>query len=83
MVNERELHVRDLFSKETQPDIYLNLQVTLMALEGEKTGKIIGTFGKSGKLRVKLDEALDASVDQRALLGSEVMLRYKKNMMKK
>jgi len=54
-----------------------------MALEGGKTGKIIGTFGKSGKLRVKLDEALDASVDQRALLGSEVMLRYKKNMMKK
>ena len=54
MVNDREIHVRDLFSKETQPDIFLNLQVTITACDG-LTGKIIGTFGKSGKLKVRLD----------------------------
>ena len=74
--------MRDLFNKETQPDIYMNLPVSLTACNGAK-GKIIGTFGKSGKLRVKLEEPLDAEVDQRALLGTEVILRYKKNMMKK
>ena len=74
--------MRDLFAKETQPDVYMNLPVTLSACNGAK-GKIVGTFGKSGKLKVKLEEPLDASIDQRALLGSEVILRYKKNMMKK
>lgn len=82
VVSEREIHVRDLFSKETQPDIFMNLPVTLTACNGAK-GKIIGTFGKSGKLKVRLEEPIDASVDQRTLLGSEVVLRYKKNMMKK
>lgn len=84
IVNERELHVRDLFNKETQPDIYMNLPVSLTACNGAK-GKIIGTFGKSGKLRVRLDEPLDAAVmaDTKAIVGSEVSLRYKKNMMKK
>ena len=82
VVNEQELHVRDLFNKETQPDIFMNLPVTLAACQGAK-GKIIGTFGKSGKLKVRLEEPLDPSIDQRALLGSEVILRYKKNMMKK
>ena len=60
----------------------MNLPVTLTALGGAQ-GKIIGTFGKSGKLKVHLKVPLDASVDQRALLGSEVLLSYKKNMMKK
>ena len=53
-----------------------------MALGGA-TGKITGTFGKSGKLKVRLDEPLNASIDQKALLGTEVQLYYKKNMMKK
>ena len=43
----------------------------------------MGTFGKSGKLKVRLNEPLDPEVDQRALLGTEVLLSYKKNMMKK
>ena len=60
----------------------MNLPVTLTALGGAE-GKIFGTFGKSGKLKVHLKEPMDASVDQRALLGSEVLLSYKKNMMKK
>jgi hypothetical protein len=74
--------VRELFNKETSPDIFMNLPVTLSACGGAK-GKIIGTFGKSGKLKVRLDESLDETVDQRALLGTEVLLSYKKNMMKK
>ena len=75
--------MRDLFSKETQPDVYMNLPVTLTGCEGNPKGKIIGTFGKSGKLKVRLEEPLAATVDQKALLGSEVLLSYKKNMMKK
>ena len=46
--------MRDLFNKETQPDVFLNLKVTLSNLGIQ--GKIMGTFGKSGKLKVKLDE---------------------------
>ena len=82
VVNERELHVRELFSKEVQPDVFLNLKVTLASLPG-RVGTIIGTFGKSGKLKVRLDEPLDPDFDARSLVGSEVILRYKKNMMKK
>ena len=41
----------------------------------------MGTFGKSGKLKVKLREPLPE--DTQGILGSEVQLRYKKNMMKK
>ena len=82
MVNENELHVRDLFNKETQPEVFLNLKVTLTACNGA-VGRIVGTFGKSGKLKVRLDETLPASVDQRALVGTDVLLSYKKNMMKK
>ena len=84
IVNERELHVRDLFSKETQPDIFINLKVRLPAC-GDIQGQITGTFGKSGKLKVRLEQPLDASAmaDPRSIVGSEVLLRYKKNMMKK
>jgi len=60
----------------------MNLPVTLTACNGAQ-GKIMGTFGKSGKLKVRLNEPLDPEVDQRALLGTEVLLSYKKNMMKK
>ena len=55
--------MRDLFSKETQPDVYMNLPVTLTGCEGNPKGKIIGTFGKSGKLKVRLEEPLAATVD--------------------
>ena len=61
----------------------MNLPVTLTACNGAK-GKIIGTFGKSGKIKVRLEESMDPSVvDPKAILGTEVILRYKKNMMKK
>ena len=61
----------------------MNLPVTLTGCNNGAKGKIIGTFGKSGKLKVRLEEPLDPAMDQRALLGSEVILRYKKNMMRK
>ena len=40
----------------------MNLPVTLAACDGAK-GRIIGTFGKSGNLKVRLEEPLDGSVD--------------------
>jgi len=40
----------------------MNLKVYLTAYNNAE-GKIIGTFGKSGKLKVRLEEPLDASVD--------------------
>ena len=58
IVNENEIHVRELFNKETSPDIFMNLPVTLTALNGAK-GKITGTFGKSGKLKVRLEDPID------------------------
>ena len=53
--------VKDLFSKETAPSVFVNLVVRLT--ETGQTGRIVGTFGKSGKLKVKLDEPIDQSVD--------------------
>lgn len=77
VVDSQNLHVRDLFSKETSPDIFVNLRVSIAG----KMGTITGTFGKSGKLKVRLDNPHDLSEQQ--LLECEVELRYKKNMMKK
>ena len=53
--------VKDLFSKETSPSVFVNLVVRLA--ETGQTGRIVGTFGKSGKLKVKLDDPIDPSVD--------------------
>jgi hypothetical protein len=77
VVDSQNLHVRDLFSKETSPDIFVNLRVSVAG----KMGTITGTFGKSGKLKVRLDSPHDLAEQQ--LLECEVELRYKKNMMKK
>ena len=52
--------IRDLFQKETSPDMYTGLKVTL-ALTGQ-TGTILGSFGKSGKLKVKLDSELSQEI---------------------
>ena len=49
---------------------------------GQK-GRIIGTFGKSGKLKVRLETPLDPDTDFKSLVGNQVELNYKKNMMKK
>ena len=81
------MHIRDLFAKETDPAIFTNLEVAIPKLGGAK-GKIVGTFGKSGKLKVRLHEPFDESQivggsDTKSLVGSEVLLKYKKNMMKK
>ena len=60
--------IRDLFSKETDPNIFIGLPVQLQQTGNE--GKIMGTFGKSGKLKVKLREPLPE--DTQGILGSEV-----------
>lgn len=52
VVDNRNLHVRDMFSKETALDVFFNLKVTL-SRTGQQ-GTIVGTFGKSGKLKVLL-----------------------------
>jgi len=88
VVDGQNLHIRDLFAKETDPVIFIGLEVTITKLGGQK-GKIMGTFGKSGKLKVRMEEPIDVARiegddgDVKALVGSEVLLRYKKNMMKK
>ena len=55
-----------------------------MALTGHQ-GVITGTFGKSGKLKVRLDGEGLAGTEKEVLqeiVNSEIQLRYKKNMMK-
>ena len=74
--DSRNILIRDLFQKETAPDIYLNLEVTLTKFG--IIGKIIGSFGKSGKLKVRLDDELPEEQDE--ILGSEVVLKYKKSV---
>jgi hypothetical protein len=45
-------------------------------------GSIVGTFGKSGKLKVMFSDPLTNWKDPE-LVGSQVVLTYKKSMMKK
>ena len=58
----------------------MGLKVTLK-LTGQ-TGQIIGTFGKSGKLKVRLDTDLPPEMieDQTQILNTEVQLIYKKSI---
>eukprot|EP00356_Strombidium_inclinatum_P010199 CAMPEP_0170496980 /NCGR_PEP_ID=MMETSP0208-20121228/23346_1 /TAXON_ID=197538 /ORGANISM="Strombidium inclinatum, Strain S3" /LENGTH=188 /DNA_ID=CAMNT_0010773657 /DNA_START=1176 /DNA_END=1739 /DNA_ORIENTATION=+ len=73
--------IKDLFSKETSPDIFINLKIALSEVKDEQgnpiTGKILGTFGKSGKLKVRLDSDLPATAmeDPSTVLNSEVHLK--------
>ena len=84
VIDNNVIHIRDLFNKETDPKVYMNLKVTI-ALTGQQ-GTIFGTFGKSGKLKVRLEgEGLGTIQDEELLaklVNSEVELKYKKNMMK-
>ena len=72
--------IRELFQKETNPDVFLGLKVTLSLTE--QTGQILGTFGKSGKLKVRLDTDIPKEFmdDQKAILNTEVVLMYKKSI---
>ena len=71
--------MRDLFSKETNPDVFVGLTITL-SMNGIK-GKILGTFGKSGKLKVRLESELPSdAAEQKKFLGSDVQLYYKKSV---
>ena len=81
VIDPTTIHIKDLFSKETAPEVFINLVVKLT--ETGQRGRIIGTFGKSGKLKVKLEDPLDPSIDPKTLHGTQVQLNYKKNMMKK
>ena len=81
VVDAQNIHIKDLFSKETNLNIFIGLQVILT--ETQQKGTIMGTFGKSGKIKVRLDEPIPETTDWAKLLNSQVELHYKKNMMKK
>ena len=72
--------IRDLFQKETAPDIYINLEVFLK--EFNIKGKITGSFGKSGKLKVRLEQEIPDELmeDPDKILNTEVILHYKKSV---
>ena len=55
----------------------MGLTITL-TLTGQ-TGKILGTFGKSGKLKVRLETEIPEE-KMEEVLGSEVTLKYKKSI---
>ena len=72
--------IRDLFHKETNPDVFVGLRVKL-AINGQE-GSILGTFGKSGKLKVRLETEIPPELmeESKELLGTEVHLMYKKSI---
>ena len=83
VTNANEILIKDLFNKETGPDVYMNLRITIN-LTGQQ-GTIYATFGKSGKLKCRIDgEGLDLNDEnvKENILNSDVELKYKKNMMK-
>jgi selenocysteine-specific elongation factor len=49
VTDARNLIIRDLFSKETSQDVFMNKPVLVKQGEAVLQGTIIGTFGKSGK----------------------------------
>uniref|UniRef100_A0A2L2YM74 Selenocysteine-specific elongation factor n=1 Tax=Parasteatoda tepidariorum TaxID=114398 RepID=A0A2L2YM74_PARTP len=57
MVNDYQVIVRDLFKKETNIQIFINLKVTLSTGEA---GVIEGSFGQSGKVNVRIPNGLNS-----------------------
>ena len=81
IVDPQTLHVKDLFHKQTYQKVYQGLRITLAATK--QSGYLDCPFGKSGIIKVRLDEPLPKDVDTKAVLQSEVELHYKKNIMAK
>ena len=50
------LIVKNMFKKETNLDVFNNLKIKL---DSGETGKIVGPFGKSGKVKVEIDDELE------------------------
>jgi len=67
-VNEQEVIVRDLFKKETNIDLFAGLNVELSS--GEK-GTLEGTFGQSGKVKVRVMEGLKLETMARVGTGKK------------
>ena len=67
-VNEQEVIVRDLFKKETNIDLFCGLSVNLSS--GEK-GTLEGTFGQSGKVKVRVMEGLGKETMARVGTGKK------------
>ncbi|KAK2721696.1 selenocysteine-specific elongation factor-like [Artemia franciscana] len=57
LVNEQEVIVKDLFKKETNVDLFTGLKVKLSTGED---GLIEGSFGKSGKVKVRVPGCLSS-----------------------
>ena len=68
VVDRSNLHIKDLFSKETSLKVFNGLKVILT--ETGQSGIIDGTFGKSGKIKVKMDEPINEAVDLQKLVNS-------------
>ena len=74
VMDTRTILVRDLFKKETTQEVFMSKPVVI-----DKTfkGVIIGTFGKSGKLKVRVESDLSGAEVEvtEELLGKEVELK--------
>jgi len=82
------LIVKNIFKKETNLDLFTGLRVTL---DSGETGKIIGPFGKSGKIKVEVDDdleietimRLDVTLGQKQANPIQVNLRFFKKAFSK
>lgn len=52
--------IKDLFQKETSPDVFVGL--TILVEKIQIKGKMLGTFGKSGKIKVFLESPIPKEV---------------------
>jgi len=68
MSNEQEVIVKDLFKKETNLELFTGLSVVLST--GEK-GLIEGSFGQSGKVKVRVMEGLSKETVARLPTGKK------------
>ena len=66
--NEQEVIVKDLFKKETNVDLFRGL--TAVFSSGEK-GTIEGSFGQSGKVKVRVMEGLSKETLARVGTGKK------------
>ena len=67
-VNEQEVIVKDLFKKETNIELFAGLSVKLSSGE---TGTLEGSFGQSGKVKVRVMQGLEKETIARVGTGKK------------
>ena len=77
MVDDRTQLIKDMFKKETNISFFMDKDVIIKQFDIK--GKIFASFGKTGKVKVQLNDPMDKDTfDKIVKAGCKVVLPYKK-----